>query len=696
MRGAGSGVSSEAATVSSEAVTADEWFACLDVNKDALITADEMRTYLAAAKDCAAVLTAIGVETVDEAVTVIFECADSNKDGTISIKEFRSGFGPLKMRGQLCLAPIHGLMPHDFFKLWHEKVMVHLHGTREWAFAEIQEWVDAPDVAQAFWLMGGGGTGKSVLTAELLHRIFHRVAAWHFCRHDNPQQSAPSSLLRSLAAMLVHRLPGYAAALGEAVPAETVTEPKELFAALFEVPLKAVAAPATPFLLIIDALDELPRESQKSLLGVIAGQLSQLPSWLRLFTTSREEPQVKAALSKFTPKELRADEAKNRADVAHALRSSAKRYVVSDVSMADLEADVKRQFGISVDMAELQEPMDSSRETYRKVTRDLAALDGFSELLNIAELRPDPKQQSDNFEVVYAYAQEAQDILTAAVAAEWQVDEAHPTIRHAVAGSGKVAWVEHADDPGVKGEVRSKQKMANDYDGHANRLKDLARLTLRFTAPAKMYQAIKGLKDLGFKIVVLKNKYANPTPMGYSDFNLVVEVTLANGSSYLCEVQLNLQQMLDAKHAAHEQYEKIRQRLPELCNGTGVDAGKLESFIGGRLNNSSLDAAVAALSAKADGLFLYSFLLAQHLESTAEKGTKVDFAALDALPAGLGEVYAVNFMRAFPSGRDDPGWAEARSLVELIAAAREPISLTMAATLLEWDDAKQGRVLQVS
>ena len=47
----------------------------------------------------------------------------------------------------------------------------------------------------------------------------------------------------------------------------------------------------------------------------LAAQLSTLPKWLRLFVTSREEPQIKAALARFKPKELRADEAKNRADV---------------------------------------------------------------------------------------------------------------------------------------------------------------------------------------------------------------------------------------------------------------------------------------------------------------------------------------------------------------------------------------------
>ena len=172
--------------------------------------------------------------------------------------------------------------------------------------------------AQLFWLMGGGGVGKSVLTAELLRRAHasNRVVAWHFCRHDNPQQSSPDALLRSLAAMLCARLPGYKEALGE-VSAELLkaTDPKELFAALFTAPLLKVESPETPSLIILDALDELPKQGQKPLLSVIAAQLSTLPPWLRLFVTSREEPQIKAALAKFEPKELRADEAKNRADV---------------------------------------------------------------------------------------------------------------------------------------------------------------------------------------------------------------------------------------------------------------------------------------------------------------------------------------------------------------------------------------------
>ena len=120
-----------------------------------------------------------------------------------------------------------GLLAHNFTSLWHAKLMQHLPGTREWAFVDIVAWLDEPDAAQLFWLMGSGGTGKTVLTAELLYRLFDRVVAWHFCRHDNAEQSSPCALLRSLAAMLCTRLPGFKAALGDVPPATLAsTDPK--------------------------------------------------------------------------------------------------------------------------------------------------------------------------------------------------------------------------------------------------------------------------------------------------------------------------------------------------------------------------------------------------------------------------------------------------------------------------------------
>ena len=45
---------------------------------------------------------------------------------------------------------------------------------------------------------------------------------------------------------------------------------------------------------------------------------------------------------------------------------------------------------------------------------------------------------------------------------------------------------------------------------------------------------------LGLEIAQLKNKFANPTPLGYRDMNLNVSVRLDDGRKHLAEVQLNL------------------------------------------------------------------------------------------------------------------------------------------------------------
>ena len=66
-------------------------------------------------------------------------------------------------------------------------------------------------------------------------------------------------------------------------------------------------------------------------------------------------------------------------------------------------------------------------------------------------------------------------------------------------------------DPGVKGDVRAKEKMKNDYGGHANMLKDLARITLKYESCDRMATAVKELKKAGFSLVVTKNKYLSPT-----------------------------------------------------------------------------------------------------------------------------------------------------------------------------------------
>lgn len=411
------------------------------------------------------------------------------------------------VRGQLAAC--------NFEPLWNEKRASHLKGTREWAFTQVLRWLDCEEAPQLFWLMGGGGVGKSVLSAELLARLMEKrqVVGWHFCRHDNKEQSSPTNLLRSIAAMLCHTLDGFEAALLAAEGHEKAFESEEIdlvFDLLFMKPLNAVAAPAVRQAVLIDALDELPKEGQKPLLDLIVKQLSQLPKWVRLFVTSREEPLITKALSKFTPEQLRADEEKNRTDVEVYLRTIARKHVKGEVNMSDVAKAVHRRFGIELPkdgLATLQQKIVDSRAQYEEAMSRLRSEPELTRLNEVAEkLQPKPTQESSDFETVYGWSKEAHKILEEKIASEWVADPKYDFLRHPKPGS-KAEWVDEADNPGVKGRERAKQKMENDYDGDAAQLKDLARHTLVFGSCERMVQGLNALdKECGFEVVQLKNK----------------------------------------------------------------------------------------------------------------------------------------------------------------------------------------------
>jgi len=61
------------------------------------------------------------------------------------------------------------------------------------------------------WLVGGAGTGKSVVSAQLLavDGVREHIKAWHFCRHDHEANSDVKVILQSWAAMLVAGLDGF-------------------------------------------------------------------------------------------------------------------------------------------------------------------------------------------------------------------------------------------------------------------------------------------------------------------------------------------------------------------------------------------------------------------------------------------------------------------------------------------------------
>ena len=93
---------------------------------------------------------------------------------------------------------------------------------------------------------------------------------------------------------------------------------------------------------------------------------------------------------------------------------------------------------------------------------------------------------------------------------------------------------------------------------------------------------------------------------GYCDINLGIRLLLPGGQEHICEVQLNLSSVLEAKHRAHKYYEVVRALLPKVCKDTGVDPGELEAFLVQRLSASAADGVVELLAGKSQGLFMHA------------------------------------------------------------------------------------------
>ena len=256
------------------------------------------------------------------------------------------------------------------------------------------------------------------------------------------------------------------------------------------------------------------------------------------------------------------------------------------VHLSNVEAAVLRRLGINLagKLADVEAVIAQSLSIYDAARREMQETDpeGFASLLAIPEkCNSDLCQESDDFETIYEQAAEAQELLQ----------------RELVSAQGN--WVDEDGlvTPGVKGQLRELQKMFDDDDGHAMFLKDLARSTLTYTNCARMAHAVS--LETGLNIGVLKNQFAFPTALGYSDMCTDVVLRLADGTNFVAELKLNHPLTTAAKEMAHEQYELTRSAMPRLVEVTDVSARILEKVIVEELlNSTALDFATQLLMDK--------------------------------------------------------------------------------------------------
>ena len=207
---------------------------------------------------------------------------------------------------------------------------------RSWLFEEVRTWAMADVVAagppRAQLIEAEYGVGKSAFLAELVdtQAAGVPVVAQHFCQFDAIATLAPGRFVSSIAAQLAAALPAYRAAIEaeEAAGLRQLLEapdndPIGAFDQAVLAPLEAMAPPAGPLLLVVDALDEAlehrpsnDKAPQVTIVNLLGQRAQRFRRWLRLLATARPLPAVQQPLRQaFVLTSLNAEEARNLADL---------------------------------------------------------------------------------------------------------------------------------------------------------------------------------------------------------------------------------------------------------------------------------------------------------------------------------------------------------------------------------------------
>jgi ATP/maltotriose-dependent transcriptional regulator MalT len=266
-------------------------------------------------------------------------------------------------------------------------------GTREWTLTRFDTWISEVDKKhhKVLILSAAAGLGKTTIASKIAQDGSTVVVAHHFCHHVDSTRDDPKRMLLSLAYQIAAKFPDYLRLLWYIIEEQQLTRDdllKENLVAIFDMlfrgPLNSMSPPETSHVILIDALGQCQHEGTNSILDCIQQNFVDLPSWLRLFVTTRPEALIMAKLKKFNPELIEPEGADNRNDMrlffgeliqecglleGTVLDGAVETLVDKSQGLfiyASLYADTIRDGGGNVDTAELAKLPTGIDELYEK------------------------------------------------------------------------------------------------------------------------------------------------------------------------------------------------------------------------------------------------------------------------------------------------------------------------------------------
>ena len=174
----------------------------------------------------------------------------------------------------------------------HEKC---LPGTRESALQNVILWAKSPQDQNVFWLNGLAGTGKSTITQSFTEAIANDglLGASFFCSRDYIERRELKNIFPTLAYQLACHCPHFRTHIIANLKRDPTLAYTSLISQLENLLVKPLSGIDTPYVIIIDALDECIDDQPASAILSVLGRFAKLLLPVKFFITGRPEPRIR-------------------------------------------------------------------------------------------------------------------------------------------------------------------------------------------------------------------------------------------------------------------------------------------------------------------------------------------------------------------------------------------------------------------
>ena len=189
-------------------------------------------------------------------------------------------------------------------------------GTRVKILDDITKWADDHSSAspRVFWLTGQAGSGKTTIAYTIAKRFEnsgnadqHTILGGNFlCSRQFQETQSQTRIIPTIAYQLAHKCKSYADALHvadkfDAVNHDVSSQMKDLFVGPWQLSEAARRAELLPYLIVIDALDEIKGDGGSAFLHDLLISINENDlRGLKFLVTSRSDPKVAALCESFS------------------------------------------------------------------------------------------------------------------------------------------------------------------------------------------------------------------------------------------------------------------------------------------------------------------------------------------------------------------------------------------------------------